>query len=183
VSHVELLGIISTGVLFALLGPALVVAIVIFWPLSTGESGLISGLTLGRETRLLLITPLAGALGGYIHSVTSYVAFLGNRQLKRSWMPWYLLRPMVGMALAMALYLALRGGLFASGSDSTAVNGYGVAAISALAGLFSKQAVDKLREIAETVFKAEQKSEAALGDRLGESSQGQSGQQTDAGTR
>ena len=176
------MGIIATGLLFAVLGPALVIAIIIFWPSGAGDSGLLTGLTLSRETRLLLVTPLAGALGGYIHSVTSYVAFLGNRQLKRSWMAWYLLRPMIGMALAMALYLALRGGLFATGSDSTAVTGYGVAAISALAGLFSKQAVDKLREIAETVFKSGQQNEAALSDRLGQADASRS-DQTDGGAR
>jgi hypothetical protein len=57
-------------------------------------------------------------------------------------------------------YLVLRGGLIVpslpSGraTDTTLLlNPYGIAAISALAGMFSKQATDKLREIFDTLFR------------------------------
>jgi hypothetical protein len=41
------------------------------------------------------------------------------------------------------------------------MNAYGIAAISALAGMFSKQATDKLREIFDTLFRTQQPVERA----------------------
>src|SRR5882724_5041968 len=37
------------------------------------------------EDRLLLLVLVAGALGSYIHSATSYSDFRGNRQFSTSW--------------------------------------------------------------------------------------------------
>jgi hypothetical protein len=58
-------------------------------------------------------------------------------------------------------YFVLRGGLIVPSLPSSAgqtnttnlLNPYGIAAISALAGMFSKQATDKLREIFDTLFR------------------------------
>jgi hypothetical protein len=47
----------------------------------------------------------------------------------------------------------VRGGLFAPGSYSGAVNPYGMAAVSGLVGMFSKQATDKLGELFGTMFR------------------------------
>jgi hypothetical protein len=84
---------------------------------------------LGIETRFLLLVMVAGALGSYIHLATSFADYLGNRQFVKSWGWWYILRPFIGMSP------------------------YGIAAIAGLAGLFSKQATDKLREVFENLFK------------------------------
>jgi hypothetical protein len=72
----------------------------------------------------------------------------------------------VGIALALLFYLVLRGGLIVpslpSGEAGTGtpsidathlLNPYGIAAVSALAGMFSKQAIDKLREVFDTLFR------------------------------
>ena len=40
---------------------------------------------LSYELRLLFLVLLAGTLGSYIHTATSYVDFAGNRQLVSSW--------------------------------------------------------------------------------------------------
>jgi hypothetical protein len=76
-----------------------------------------------------------------------------------SWAWWYVLRPFIGMALAEVVYLSLRGGLLsATGNAATsAISPYGVAAVTALTGLFSKQATDKLQETFETLFRTQQK--------------------------
>ena len=110
---------------------------------------------LPSETRYLLIAALAGALGAYIHLATSFADYAGNEQLTVSWAWWYLLRPFIGMALAVVVYLALRGGVVGAGGTQS-VSPYGVAALCALSGLFSKQATDKLREIFENIFRTEQ---------------------------
>jgi hypothetical protein len=77
------------------------------------------------------------------------------------------LRTPIGIALALLFYVVLRGGLIsptlssAPNSDSkshawTLLNPYGLAAIAAMAGMFSKQATDKLSEVFDTLFKTSQ---------------------------
>jgi hypothetical protein len=105
------------------------------------------------ETRYLLIVVIVGALGSYIHLATSFADFIGNRQFASSWQWWYLLRPFIGLALAVLVYFAVRGGLIAGNASADSMSPYGVAAFSGLAGLFSKQATDKLREVFENLFK------------------------------
>ena len=110
---------------------------------------------LSPEVRLLLITILTGALGSYIHAATSFVDFIGNRQFVKSWTWWYLLRPFIGVALALLVYFATRGGLISGSTGANGINPYGIAALSGMEGLFSKQATDKLREVFETLFKTD----------------------------
>jgi hypothetical protein len=102
-----------------------------------------------------------GALGAFLHMATSFTDFLGNQQLAYSWIPWYIIRPFIGSSLAIIFYLLIRGGLITAQASSGAassvppLNPYGIMAVACLAGLFSKQAIDKLREVFETLFKIE----------------------------
>lgn len=104
-------------------------------------------------TSLLLVVVITGALGSAIHMLTSFADFVGNRRLFKSWIAWYLLRPVIGAGLAVLIYIALRGGFFSGNLQSGEVNPYGVAALGGLAGLFSQQAADKLKEVFETLFR------------------------------
>lgn len=116
--------------------------------------------TVPLDIRLLLIAPLAGALGAYVHLATSFADYAGNERLAASWTWWYLFRPFIGAALAEIVYLAIRGGFFnAAAAGTTNINPYGVAAVTALTGLFSRQATDKLREVFETLFQTHQRVE------------------------
>lgn len=104
------------------------------------------------EARYLLIVMVAAALGSYVHLATSFADYVGARKLVWSWGWWYVLRPFIGMALGVIVYFALRAGLLVPSSGAEALNPYGVAAITGMAGMFSKQATDKLREVFENVF-------------------------------
>jgi hypothetical protein len=108
------------------------------------------------STALLLLVLIVGAAGSLIHAATSFADFVGNQRLYTSWVVWYLLRLIIGMTLALLLYFAVRGGFFSASSQSADVNPYGIAALAGLAGLFSKQATDKLREVFETLFNVRQ---------------------------
>ena len=110
---------------------------------------------LSLESRFLALVVLSGALGSYIHAATSFADYIGNRQLFGSWTWWYLLRPFVGVALALIVYFSVRGGLIGASTGANALSPYGVAAITGLAGMFSKQATDKLREVFENLFKTD----------------------------
>ncbi len=105
------------------------------------------------ESALILLVILAGALGAYVHAATSFAKYVGIRRFARSWYWWYLCRLPIGSGLALILYFALRGGLVGGDATSKEVNPYGVAALAALAGLFSRQAVDKLAEVFDTFFR------------------------------
>ncbi|MCP3958278.1 MAG: hypothetical protein GY719_10545 [bacterium] len=106
-----------------------------------------------NETRLLLLVLLVGALGSYVHAATSFVSFVGNETLRYSWMWWYVLRPFIGMALALIFYFVLRGGLLATTTDAAGISLYGITAVAGLVGMFSKQATDKLNETFKTMFR------------------------------
>ena len=115
------------------------------------------------DARLILIAALSALLGSFVHSATSFATYLGNHKLLRAWVGWYVLRPVIGMALGLVFYFLLRAGLVTTES-AAAVNEFGVAAVSALAGMFSKQAADKLEEVFDGVLASHK--DAARADKL-----------------
>lgn len=124
------------------------------------------------EVRLILMVLLAGAIGSYIHASSSFVDYLGNRTLISSWVWWYLLRPFIGMMLALLFYFVFRGGFITAGATSDAgaaanfINPFGVAALAGLVGMFSKVATDKLNEVFTTLFRPSE-GDSNRGDKLG----------------
>jgi hypothetical protein len=104
------------------------------------------------EVRLLLIVILAGALGSLVHTIRSVYWYVGNRKLKWSWLAKYLLQPFAGSALAVIFYVVVRGGFFSPQTTFENTSPFGFAALAALVGLFSEQAVLKLKTVAETVL-------------------------------
>lgn len=119
----------------------------------------------GIEARLLAIVLISGALGSSVFAARAYATFRGLKRYDPDWNWWYIMRLPVGMGLALFLYLVLRGGLFtASVSDSEQVmqtaNPFGFAAMAALAGMFAKEASDKLEEVFQSVFSTSDKPDA-----------------------
>jgi hypothetical protein len=104
------------------------------------------------EQRLLILVMTAGALGSLVHALRSAYWYVGNRNLVRSWIPKYLLLPLCGATLAVLFYLIVRGGFFSPRAGSTQTSPFGFCAFACLVGLFSEQAVLKLKQLAETVF-------------------------------
>jgi hypothetical protein len=126
------------------------------------------------EVRLILLVLLVGAIGSYVHSASSIVDYLGNRTFISSWVWWYLLRPFIGMMLALIFYFVFRGGFITggvnpSGEDAAKfINPFGIAALAGLVGMFSKVASDKLNEVFSTLFRpAPGQGDAKRGDKLG----------------
>jgi hypothetical protein len=109
-------------------------------------------LQLSLDVRLVLVVMIAGGLGSFIHTATSFSDYVGNGTLSSSWLWWYIFRPFVGMMLAVVFYLAVRGG-FLTGPEAGKINPFGIAALAGLVGMFSKQATDKLDEIFNTLFR------------------------------
>lgn len=122
------------------------------------------------ERTVLRMVILLGALGGSLHLVLSLVMYIGNGQLKRRWLPYYLSLPIAGAALAPIVYMLLRVGILSpsgianSPSSTASLNLVGIYAFSALTGMFAKTATDKLSEVFSTIFRtAEQPAKDKIG--------------------
>jgi hypothetical protein len=125
-------------------------------PACSGQTSTVSFLgsqfEISDEQRLLLLVILAGALGTLVHSVRSVYWYVGNRDLVRSWLAMYFMLPFAGSALSLVFYLVVRGGFFSPQSGFQQTSPFGFAAFAALIGMFSSQAVLKLKEVAEVLL-------------------------------
>lgn len=99
---------------------------------------------------LFLLVMASGSLGALLRALRSFYWYAGNRELKWSWSSMYLLLPFTGGLVATVFYLIVRGGFVTKppGNDTA----FGFAALGALVGLFSEEAILKLKQISETVF-------------------------------
>jgi len=134
------IGFLLTAVYLILLSIILVVAMVQCWALSISDEG-----------RLLLIVVLAGALGGQVRSLRSFAWYVGNKELKRSWLTQYILTPFVGAILAIISYFIIRGA-FCPDSTLQEINIYGFAGLACLMGIASEPIALKLKQVANTLF-------------------------------
>jgi len=100
---------------------------------------------------ILPLAALAGALGASIHMLTSFSVFAGQKELRKEWAWWYYLRPLIGASLGALFVLALEGA--GVGGESAQVDPATHLAVAGLAGLFSKQAIEWLKELFDRVLK------------------------------
>jgi hypothetical protein len=128
---------------------------------------------INRELDLLWLVLLAGCLGAFLHMGQSFTDFVGNRTIKSQWAWWYYFRPFIGAGLALVFYAAMRGGFMAitTGSNAKAseLNPFGLVAVAALVGMFSRAATMKLGEVFDTLFKSDKAKESK--DKLNQSTQ------------
>lgn len=160
--HVGHVGIVLILVYLVLFSFFLLYGLVQFWPVqvSSGEGNpntsdirfLFWILSISEEIQLLFIVIFAGALGGLVHAIRSFYWYVGHRVLKRSWLTKYILLPFVGSTLGLLFYLVIRGGFFSTEASIEETSAFGFAALAGLVGLFSEQAVLKLKSVAETLL-------------------------------
>lgn len=117
------------------------------------------------EKKMWLIVLLVGALGACLHGLVSLGEFTGNREFNTNWVSWYAMRPFVGGVLALLFFFLTRGGFVGEANNET--NFYGIIALAGLIGLFSKQALYKLSDIADTLLASNK--EKKLKDKLTDS--------------
>ena len=135
------IGFLLTAVYLILLSILLVVAMVQCWALSISDEG-----------RLLFMVVLAGALGGQVRSLRSFAWYVGNKELKRSWLTQYILTPFVGAILATISYFIIRGCFCPANSTVQQINIYGFAGLASLVGIASEPIALKLKQVADTLF-------------------------------
>jgi hypothetical protein len=106
------------------------------------------------RSRLLLLVLLAGALGACFHALRSLWMFVGNRDLKQSWVLMYILLPINGAVLAFIFFIIISAGSGFFSQPQGSNSCFWIIGIAALVGLFSQQAAERLKTIAEAVFSA-----------------------------
>lgn len=155
---------------FALLagGASLIAAAALLWPVADSGESVVAicggAVRVSRELDLILLAVVFGGLGSMLHAARSFAGFAGNRKLVSSWAWWYALQPFTGTTLALMFYTLIRGGLFSPGAGAGAVSPHGLAALSGLCGMFSKQAADKLSDVFSSLF--ENTADNARGDKM-----------------
>lgn len=114
------------------------------------------------DLRLLCLVAISGALGAMVHVIRSFYRYVGDRQIKRSWVPMYFLLPFSGTILAVLFFFILRG--INSGTNETLhVSGaLGYMGIGAIVGMFTEETVLKIQQVAETILGKKQKGKDAL---------------------
>lgn len=109
--------------------------------------------TIQFNTVMLLLVALTGFLGNMVHIASSFTNFIGAGQFKRSWILWYCVKPFTASALALIVYFAFRAGFLNANDPGNTLNIYGIMTISALTGLFTDVATQKLKEVFEVIFR------------------------------
>jgi hypothetical protein len=130
---------------------------------------------ISNEQRLLLLVMIAGALGAMLHALRSIGWYVGTRRLVRSWLPRYFLLPLVGATIALIMYVVIRGGFFSSSAPVKDTSPFGFLAIAAVMGLFTEQAILKLKELSETMLAQPAKGPDSSPQNTAPSSAGQQG--------
>lgn len=133
-----------------------------FWPSPPPATGLAPRtakfsyfgwrLTLTRDQQFFVMAALAGVIGAMFHALRSLSTYIGTRYLFRSWLAYYAVLPLLGALLATIVYVVLRAGLLPGGTASSQPDPYGIAAISALVGLFSAETAKKLQAVFVAIF-------------------------------
>jgi hypothetical protein len=98
---------------------------------------------------------LMGALGGCLHWTSSLAMYIGNGAFLRRWIPYYVLMPFEGGALATVIYLLLRVGVLSPSAVSSGpgnLNLLSLYAFAGLTGLFTKQAMQMLADVFSVIF-------------------------------
>jgi hypothetical protein len=148
------LGVVTVAELLLLLG-ALVPVMGAATALDQGKSAAISYLwwsgTATKPMVFVILSLVGGALGGALHAIASLTAHVALGNFRRSWTMWYLTNPFVGASLATVFLFVLQAGL--GGQEAPTAGGlYGIAAVATLSGLFSRNALNKLRDIFDVAF-------------------------------
>ena len=116
--------------------------------------------TLSNELRLLLLVIFAGSFGARIMALRSLADYRGQRKLTNNWTIHYIVRLPSGAGVALVFYLVIRGGFMAGTDiDISASTPFGIVAVAALAGMFSEKAFNKLAEVFNAMFKADERAE------------------------
>lgn len=108
---------------------------------------------LTADSYVFLVVLFAGMMGALIRGIHSFFKHLGLGDFSFKWTWFYILLPFSGAALSLVIYLVIRGGFYSSSfGNELSLNLFSFAALAALTGLFSDNAIEKLRQVAKVLL-------------------------------
>jgi len=162
-----LLGVVTVAELVLLLG-AFVPVMQTASALDANQPATLSylgwSMTATKPGVFVVVSLLGGALGGALHAIASLTAHVAAGDFGDRWTMWYLANPVVGAALATVFLLVLQAGLGGQAAPTTG-GLYGIAAVAAMTGLFSRHALNKLKDIFDVAFASKSAVESEMPDR------------------
>ncbi len=117
----------------------------------TYNFGALEGESYDIDAHFIFLVISAGSLGALIHGLAKISQNTQDGTVNQRDALWYFSRPFLGASLAIAVYMVLRGGLLTT-SNIEILNPYGIAALSIIVGLSTKQVTQKLKDLLESVF-------------------------------
>jgi len=149
----DVLGRWVVGLLLIVLSAGLVGGL--WWTLLAGffAATLTETMVAPREVNEALVMILAGGVGSSVYAIRAYLMHACEKKdFDRAFIPWYFFRTLLGSLLGLMFYFAVRGGILfvtvkAEPQAAVDLNTWSLAAIGALAGLFSKYAIERLRAV------------------------------------
>ncbi len=121
----------------------------LFIPLTSASVG---SFAIGGETLIVLCVALGAVIGACVYSMYTIALHRGfYKDFDKSFTMWYMLRPLIGPGLALALYFLVVAGILGLGTSNN-LSLVGVTGLSALVGLFTEQTMNKLNEVADHLF-------------------------------
>ncbi len=118
--------------------------------LSLGEDVRMAELT--RDTALIQLVLLMGALGALLGASRSFANFVGNGTFVPKWTLFYVLRPAFGAGLALLVFFGYRIGAITNVRGATPADPFAACFIAGMVGLFADTVLEKLRETILTVL-------------------------------
>ena len=119
-------------------------------------------------------TMFGAGIGSSLATILAYLEHASDKgDFDPAYVPWYIGRPLMGMLLGLIFYFLIGQGLLAVATNKStpeSLSEAGLTGIGALVGLFSKEAIEKLRELFNTLFSTQKntqkKAEDSIVDRM-----------------
>ncbi|TFG79796.1 MAG: hypothetical protein E4H23_04685 [Chrysiogenales bacterium] len=124
------------------------------------------------EVRQALLMTFAAGIGSSIYTILGFLEHASEKKdFDSSYVAWYVGRPLMGLMLGLLFFFVVKGGLLMilpnlAQMNNVGLNSYGLAAIGAMVGLFSKQAIAKLRELFDVLFQTKNQVQKDVGNQL-----------------
>ena len=104
--------------------------------------------TVSVTTSVLLVAAAAGFVGSVIQQARIFAIRTGHQTAERSFLWWYLLRPLPSMLLGAVVVTAVNAGLVSIGDKATSPQGLSVLiTAAAVAGLFTDAVLQRMRNV------------------------------------
>jgi hypothetical protein len=105
-----------------------------------------------RDTNLLVLVILMGALGALLGASRSLANFVGNGAFIPRWSLFYLFRPTFGAGLALLVFFGYRIGAVTGVKSTGPADPFAATFVAGMVGLFADTVLQKLKDLITALF-------------------------------